>query len=307
MKNDDNISAKILAHSVSNGIEMFTYELEYPRFIHSEFMTHRMLSKNAASSRAIPVAKAMDLILENPAMPVFWGKNQAGMQATEELIDRSLSEAMRIWLEAMDDAIYSMAELNNLGLHKQIANRICEPWSHIKVVVSGTEWDNFFLLRAHKDAQPEIHRLADVMLEAKAASTPMQLYSGEWHLPYVLGKRDAKTNMLKYSVESDTGEGALSLEDAIMVSVSCCAQASYRNNDDSVEKARLMVSRLSGGDIVHLSPFEHQATPMNSPCRLYDTRPKDWEKGTTAMDRNSNYWSGNLKGWTQYRQMMEKS
>jgi thymidylate synthase ThyX len=82
------ISAKIIADSISEseyGDRITTFELEYPRFIHGELMTHRLFSRNAASSRAIPINKMMDQVLTAPAMPVEWGLNKSGMQAEEML------------------------------------------------------------------------------------------------------------------------------------------------------------------------------------------------------------------------------
>lgn len=144
--------ATIVADSVSavNGQRLITYELEYPRFIHAELMTHRLFSRNAASSRAIPISKMMEMVEETPAMPVEWGMNQAGMQAKEVHSNPEVCES--VWKLAAQQAVYSAQALQNLGLHKQIVNRVLEPFQIMKTIVTATEFDNFFWLRCHKDA-----------------------------------------------------------------------------------------------------------------------------------------------------------
>ena len=192
-----NISATIIAHSKSavDGKEIITYELEYHRYIHSECLTHRMWSRNAASSRAIPVSKMIDLVRTSPATPIHWGKNQAGMQASEECNndvsmdwDYYNDEPVHgtpedAWAEASSHAMYKAECFNEAGYHKQITNRLLEPFQMIKVVVTATEWDNFFWLRFHKAAQPEIQELARCMLVAKKRSVAEVLQAGEWHTP----------------------------------------------------------------------------------------------------------------------------
>lgn len=255
------ISATMIQDSISpNNKRIRTLELEYPRFIHAEFMTHRVFSRNAASSRAIPVAKVIEQVRTNPAMPIHWGKNQPGMQAGEQLTGAELDKAVACWLQAAQDAADTAEQMAELGLHKQAANRILEPFVHIKVVVTATEWDNFFSLRCHRDAQPEIQALANAILDATVASTPMEIDHREWHVPYVSRIRDAN-GQLHYH---DGSGRALTLQDALKVSASCCAQVSYRKLDDSLDKAREIYDRLVTSEPIHASPFEHQATPMLS-------------------------------------------
>ncbi|AKO61574.1 hypothetical protein [Stenotrophomonas phage IME-SM1] len=174
-----NITAKVIADSVCHVRKtkrITTLELEYPRFIHAEFMTHRLFSRNAASSRAIPIAKAIRLIIENTAIPYHWGKNQPGMTAKEEcnsLVNvevatdwYQLISREHAWYKARDNAIEIAESFDSAGYHKQIVNRILEPFAMIKVVVTATEWGNFFNLRSHPDAQPEIKILADAIIDA---------------------------------------------------------------------------------------------------------------------------------------------
>ncbi len=305
------ISAKIIAHSRSavTGKEIVTFELVYPRFIHGELMTHRMFSRNAASSRAIPISKMIDQVSADPAKPVHWGKNQAGMQAKEVLdnTDKSYSGncthqecAEYHWTNAAEDAVEQAKGLNLHNVHKQIVNRILEPFQWMKTVVTATEWENFFWLRNHEDAQPEIKRLAEVMLEALGTSEPTTLNHGDWHVPYFQNGCWKSDWVHMQSTEEQSQQ--VSLEDALSISSSCCAQVSYRLLDDSLEKARMIYKRLVESEPVHASPFEHQASPIEytSFCDIEN----GWEEGVTHMDKEGSMWSGNFKGWIQHRQLI---
>ncbi len=297
----DLITARVIADSIApNGQRMTTMEIEYPRFILAELNTHRMLSKNSASSRAIPVKTMHEHIRANTAGPVFWGVNQPGMKAKEELRGADLSEAKYIWAKARDAAIAYSGSLADLNIHKQITNRITEPWMIMKTVISGTEWANFFWLRDHADAQPEIAELAKKMREAYDGSVPNALSPGEWHVPYVNTYRSIVNGELLYS----DGKGDdLTAEEARIVSASCCAQVSYRKNDDSFDKAKKIYQQLIESEPAHASPVEHQATPMDYDvmCRF---EPETWEEGITHVSANSDLWSGNLRGWIQHRKLI---
>jgi hypothetical protein len=259
-----------------------------------------MLSKNSASSRAIPVKAMHQHMTENPAQPVHWGKNQPGMQASVELTDNDLADAKFMWRRAQQDAMHwawQMAE--RVGLHKQVANRITEPWMIMKTVISGTEWANFFWLRAHADAQPEIHELAVKMWDAHNASTPQPLQPGEWHLPYVKSHRLSSGELI-YLDATDT---PITTEQARVISASCCAQVSYRKSDDSYEKAHKIFKQLIESQPCHASPVEHQATPMDL-ATYANYEPETWEPGVTHVSANSDLWSGNLRGWIQHRKLI---
>jgi thymidylate synthase ThyX len=299
VKGKSNISAKIIAHSIANGKEILTYELEYPRFVHAEFMTHRQFSRNAASSRAIPVKKLIGLVRNSPATPVHWGQNQSGMQAKSELQKLNLWAAKKCWKGASKVAASVASLLNKIGLHKQITNRILEPFQMIKVVVTATEYENFFYLRNHKDAQPEIEELARCMYEARVLSYPNKLKAGEWHLPYIT------TKISKMGIQYSCGDIEVSLQEAIMLSASLCAQVSYRKADESLDKAFKIYDQLVTMKPVHASPFEHQATPINIGDVNYRDITTRWPEGTTHMDRTGALWSGNFKGWIQNRQLIK--
>jgi thymidylate synthase ThyX len=293
----DLITAKIIADSESDeGIRMTTMEIEYPRFILAELNTHRMLSKNSASSRAIPVKAMHDQIRQNPAQPVSWGKNQSGMQAKDYLDVEDTVEAMMLWEQACDSALDYAQQLADLNIHKQLVNRVTEPWMTMKTVISGTEWKNFFYLRDHADAQPEIQLLAHKMKLAMDSSVPEYLTYNEWHLPYVRCVRN-RWGTLEYF---DQHGEIMTLVDARVVSASCCAQVSYRKNDDSLDKAWKVFKQLIESVPAHASPIEHQATPMP-----YDImcayEPETWVPGISHVSANGDLWSGNLRGWVQFR------
>lgn len=263
------ITADIIADSISEvGKRITTLSLYYPRFIHSEFMTHRMFSRNASSSRAIPTEKLIQDIIDNPVEPVYWGKNMKGMQAQEELEGDAYEDAQYWWIEARKEALSKARWLHSTGAHKQIVNRVLEPYSHIRVCVTATEWDNFFKLRLHPAAQPEMQALAKAMKDAMDASTPMVRSLGEWHLPYVSeGERIEHGKFI-----------------CLQLSVARCARVSYRLHDgtySSVDNDITLCVRLSNEG--HMSPFEHQAEPS-----VY--KPKT---------------SNNFRGWFQYRAAVE--
>lgn len=278
---------KIVADSVGpNGARVTTFQLKYPRMIHAEFLTHRMVSRNASSTRAIPTAKMIEWIERDPAMPVYWGKNQKGMVATEELSESKIERATEQWLLARDAAVNYVEELMELGVHKQIASRILEPWAHINVVATATSWDNFFALRCDKNAMPEIQSLAVKMARAYRDSIPVEMEAGWWHLPYVTEEELAEL----CEARADTYE-PLHLEQVTLLllkySVARCARVSYLTFDgkspDPSGDIYLHDTLVGNG---HWSPLEHQAEAQLSFAK---------------------HQSGNFVGWSQYRQSLRTS
>lgn len=261
------ITAKVIEDSVApHGKRITTLQLCYPRFIHAEFMTHRVFSRNASSSRAIPVAKMIEQVRNNPATPIHWGKNQAGMQAKEELGIAERDYVRAKWWEAAGKAADIAEEMSAEGAHKQIANRILEPFQWMHVVMTATEFDNFFELRLHPDAQPEIHELARVMSEAMDKSEPNAVDFNDWHLPYI----------------TDNERHSMPVADLLKMSTARCARVSYLKHDGGVatkEEDFALYERLVGSDPIHASPCEHQATPMEM-----------------SYDKCKNF-----VGWRQYR------
>lgn len=284
---------RMLADSIGhNGVRLTTWELTYPRFVHAELMTHRLFSRNSASSRAIPTKKLMRQIRRDPAMPVWWGKNQTGMQAREELTGWRLALVKRLWLSARWGALAAAWLLGVLGFHKQIANRILEPWMFITVIVTATEWDNWFKLRCHPDAQPEIGWVAKEMQRQYLAATPRLVAWGMWHAPLVSDE--------EYEEAFDKGPP---YPDFQKISAGRCARVSYLTHDgkrDWAADVELAEKLMKSG---HWSPFEHVAQAM--PC-CYMTE-MGVENGFNEEHRKecgqdtARDWSGNLRGWTQYR------
>lgn len=292
------IKATIIADSVSahTNQRITTFELEYPRFIHSELMTHRQFSRNASSSRAIPIDKMIEQVQTNPAMPIHWGANQSGMQAEKELAPIEQYLCQEEWERACKSAVEHARKLQSLGLHKQIVNRVLEPFQMIKTLVTATNFDNFFNLRCHKDAQPEIKQLADLMYQAMQESKPEVLQAGEWHTPYVQHERIRGD--LIYIIDGKIA----STDEAIKVSCSCSAQVSYRKNNTSIEKALTIYDKLINSEPVHASAFEHCATPID-----LDLDNKHETKGVTHWLRSDEGLipcSGNFTNWVQYRQLI---
>ena len=289
------ITAKIIADSYSaiNGKRITTFELQYPRFIHSELMTHRLFSRNAMSSRAVPIEKMIEQVRSDPAKPIHWGKNQSGMQSKQQLDGFELDIVQALWENSANEVAHTAKQMSQQGAHKQIVNRILEPFQLMKTVLTATEFDNFFWLRKHEDAQPEIKELAERMYEQLEWNKllTVELDSGDWHTPY-------------YEAGYWLKESETPLEDALAISSSCCAQVSYRLLDDSIEKARKVYQRLVESTPVHASPFEHQATPIEFDG-ANTTNGFIWEEGVTSIDRNGDFWSGNFKSWIQYRQLID--
>lgn len=283
------IRAEIIADSVSpDNARVTTFVCTYPRFIHSEVMTHRIFSRNASSSRAIPIDKMIQAVEQNPAVPVFWGKNQPGMQAAEELDDIEIRHhpiesdfdlgtypanltdrqyAQSLWLEARTIAVAQARRLQKLGVHKQIVNRVIEPWAHITVIITATDWPNFYALRTHKDAQPEFRELAHEMLQAFVDSTPVERRASDWHLPFITDEERTiyHENML------------------LKLCVARCARVSYLNHEGTfdIKKDAELHDKLKESG--HMSPFEH-------PCQ--------------AMGMAEAV--GNFHGWYQYRKHIPK-
>lgn len=262
------ISAKIIADSISPaGARITTFELELPRIILAEQNTHRAFSRNAQSTRAVPLKRAILNTLSNPFIPEFT-EHQPGMMANEPLTGWRRGIARFLWKMSLVISCITVRAMHLVGVSKQHAGRLLEPYQYIRVVCTATDFDNYFHLRCHETAQPEIRELANLMWEELTLSHPVPLGSDDWHVPYFADG---------YWMEGmDTP-----LETALMISASCCAQVSYRKMDTSESTAERIYSRLvQSGQPVHSSPFEHQARPLPD-----------------AMDK-----SGNFVGWYQYRQ-----
>lgn len=248
------ISAKVIADSTFRYDRLITLEIELHRFVLPEFNTHRSVSRNFQSSRAVPVKQMIEQVRNNPALPVHWGKNEPGMVANEQVSEGMLQAAKECWIKTAKDAARKAEIFVEMGLHKQIVNRLLEPFMWTKGVATATidDWQAFLKLRLHKDAQPEIKALAYEIGQAIINSSSAELSDGDWHMPYF-------------------GDGyylkgcGIDVEEAVMISASCAGQVSYRKLDDSLEKAKKIYDMLnlpSEGvypeNPPHFSPTEHQ-------------------------------------------------
>lgn len=257
------ISATIILDSISEaGIRLTTFELVLPKTLLAQLNTHRVLSKNAASSRAIPTKTFKKSIMETPFIP-RWTINQPGMVG-KPADEETIKKADALWLETRDLIIQQVEKFEEITIHKQNVNRLLEPFFYAKVVCSATDLDWFYWLRDSGTAQEEIAILARAMKEAQRLSTPVVLKRGEWHIPYILPE-----------------EQSLDLETRLKISVARCARVSYKTHDNgllsTIEKDLKLWGDLSTDK--HYSPFEHQAKP-----------------------KKKKYKKSNFRGWKQYRQ-----
>lgn len=246
-----------------------------------------MFSRNASSSRAIPVERLIQDILDDPAMPVFWGKNRPGMQAIEEMDDAERAAAIADHLADRDHAVASARRRSARGEHKQTVNRILEPWSHINVICTATDWSNFYSLRCHPAAQPEMRVLAECMKQTVDVSVPKPLAETQWHLPYVSYDEDGIDNDLV----------------AIRCSVARCARVSYLTHEGkppNVADDLKLYDRLVGSVPLHASPAEHQATPDQL---RWIPNPNGITRDMVPVYAQPEK-HGNLHGWIQFRKTL---
>lgn len=345
MKNNENkISAKIIADSCNEfNNRITTMVVTFPRIILAEFNTHRMFSRNSASSRAIPFEKMVESVKTNPFIPIAWQKDHKGMQGNEylnwfkeckvwnnQLTDFEILNIKDAWLDARDEMVEVAKNLNESDVTKQLCNRLLEPFMWHTVIVTATEWENFFALRcpryeipldpddqyiaegrSWKDlmswtknnmsagdfdttdvierlkwnkGQAEIHMmaLAECMWDAMNESTPKQLKAGEWHIPFgdnilIPGLNGIEQNTI----------------DTIKIATARCARVSYtvvgeEGKEPNYENDIKLHDRLATSG--HWSPFEHCARAMNT-----------LEKNVAKDEITNAGWSGNFKGFIQYR------
>lgn len=285
---------KIIERSISEqGMPLVTAQFKYPRFIHAEFMTHREFSRNASSSRAIPVSKMIEQVRNDPAMPIHWGANQPGMQADNQLDADDIQIMKNHWLLAAEQAAEQAEFMASHGLHKQVANRVLEPFQWMHVIATTSNTSNFFGLRRHKDAQPEIKLVADLWHE-ELEKTPAKLLAvDDWHLPYIR-KEDWKAveqHLLIGRITRDVPSRAQIINVLIAMSAARCARVSYLTQEGKtplVMDDLALYDRLVGAQPLHASPTEHQATPDTMTDMCWDNRTEH----------------GNLIGWRQFRKML---
>lgn len=280
MTNTNKISARIVADSITkDGKRITSIVAVIPRIVLAELNTHRALSKNSASSRAIPFPKMCDMVVNEPFIPMLFQKTHKGMQGTEQFTEVSdIAQCVNMWLDARDKAVASAKELDNFGVTKQLCNRILEPFMYHTVLLTATDWENFIALRAHKDAEVHIQDFAYKVIDVLNDSTPKVLMEGEWHIPF--GDNIDYDRVSKLHSEDRIVPNAVVLASIIEIATARCARVSYNNfegKDDYEADMKLHDQLLESG---HMSPFEHCAQAAS---------------GDTI--------SGNFKGYVQYRKM----
>ena len=295
-------TATIVLDSISpDGIRLTTFQLRYWRPIHSELMTHRVFSRNAGSSRARPSQKIIDQVRDAPWGPIHWGSNKPGMQAGDELIGPQLENAQFAWKDAAYQAAECAARMLEQGVHKQIVNRLLEPFTYIDVLVTATDFANWFMLRDHPDAQPEIRELAQLMRYKYEHSIPDRLYAGMWHLPYITPD-DWDAAALECQVgriTRDMPSYQEKLDIVRKISVARCARVSYKAFDGKVAPIEAdldLFNKLLGAQPLHASPAEHQATP---------DQMIDEQRGDIISERWEHpHLHGNFTGFIQFRKTL---
>jgi thymidylate synthase ThyX len=259
-------AAKVIADSVSEaGARLTTVEIQCPLIIWAEVLTHRQLSRNAASNRAIPSKRIIEWVEEDPFEPIVWGRNCRGMQSWEELEGDDLQKARAVWRIHREQSLSAARNLAEAGLHKQWANRVLGTHQWIRAIISSTNWANFFSLRIDAPAQPEVRRIAELMYEAISLSEPTTRRPWQWHLPYT------------------TAEERKELPTVLLAKISTarCARVSYLTHTGQRDIARDVDLHDQLLEDKHLSPFEHVASPSNGKEQV-----------------------GNFAGWVQYRKQI---
>lgn len=261
-----NISAKLIkASRFVGGPTLYSVQTKMPKWMLAELNTHRAFSRSSGSSRAIPIKTMIEQIRKDPFIPVHWGVKQAGMQAEQEHTPEMIKEFTEGWLSHLEATIRVVESYDNKKLHKQVANRLLEPWMMIDTIITATDWDNFFTLRCHKDAQPEMQVLANAIKKVIDEAVPDVLTKGEWHLPYI--SEDEKLNYPTTIL--------------LQMSTARCARVSYHKHDGTdptPEEDIELFNRLVIAEPLHASPAEHQATPISP-------------EGPMGQFRNLNQWA----------------
>lgn len=300
--------AKVVADSVSpDGVRLTTMEVRFHRWVLAEMNTHRVFSRNSASSRAIPVRRQLEKIAEDPAEPLAWASEQKGMQGGINLEDEALDEAQRLWRGQREDTLHAVSGLLEQGLHKSLVNRLLEPHMGHVTVITSTAWQNFFHQRCSPLAQPEIRVAAEQMREAYEASTPVPQREGDWHVPYI--DEETLSEIVQRYVSDEDYQAATRAMTAI--SAARCARVSYLTQDGTrdLEKDLELYERLTTADPPHWSPLEHVATPWpwnrQEGCIHFGQTVPVVHDDFTCMPLDHLPRVGNLLAWRSLRTTLE--
>ncbi len=296
-------AANVLADSISpDGVRLLTVEVTFPRFILAEVNTHCMISRNSASSRAIPPERLIESVTNNPFVPETFNGRVKGMGVGEALDESKQQEARQLWIEAQRDAVETAYALIELDVDKSRINRLLEPFMWHTAILTATEWDNFFSLRCPPGddldigfpAQPEFQLLTLEMRRVMRASQPRELQYGEWHLPLV--QTTEIDEVLELSADAERPWERLA-----MISAGRCARSSYLTHHDPETMGQSLdrADGLKGNG--HMSPFEHPARPIH-PVADSENHEIDLEK--VMLGRGGLPWGGKLRGWLPMRKLI---
>lgn len=310
------------------GVRCTTMELTFPRMVLAELNTHRLLSRdgyeqelsrNSASSRAIPTEQNIARVREFPFVPNTFNARVKGMGVGEEMDEELTDHCRKLWLRGMSHATVIAEELNEAGLDKSRANRIMEPFMWHTAIVTATEWENFIALRcpdgdvfdATFPAAPEIQLLA-IEVRKVLAGEPKLLEEGNWALP-----------MFNHDEEFDELRGflgglAVPLADAItaacMVSARRVARVSYDKHTDNEPIPISLEKGVALENSHHYSPMEHQVRPITTPdlkspavAPMLHVPMDLFRDHRTVVHKNiplNRVWSGNLRGVLQFRKLL---
>lgn len=276
--------AKVLADSINpSQVRLITVQATFPRFILAEVNTHRVFSRNSASSRAIPPEKMIERVVKHPFVPETFNKRVKGMGVGDPVDQAAREISESVWLDARTEAVKAATRLNDLGIDKSRINRLLEPFMWHTAIITSTEWDNFFALRCPPgdeatidfSAQLEFQQIAILMRRAMRASEPQELGTKEWHMPLVAE-----------AVLTEAWSDPLFWP---KVSAGRCARVSY-DTHENYEDHRVSYERAGRlQESGHLSPFEHVARPIQD---------DDYAPGKLPRD------SGNFQGWVQLRKLI---
>jgi len=283
---------KIIADSISeDDVRLTTFQVTFPRFVLPEFNTHRMLSKNGASLRAISSQRMIKYIREDPLYPKNYGEEKLGM-SWEQLVEQT-DNAYWLWSEAITNSLDVANKLTELKVHKSLVNRLVAPFAWQTMIVTATDWSNFFALRTHSDAQPELREIAIMMRDAYQSHSPRLLLEGQYHMPF--------------TDQSEIAEHPS--QDWKMISAARCARVSYLGHiRKSIDEDLNLAHRLMNDG--HMSPFEHVARPFSAAeSKAVDNIRKELgffycadcpRSFTDRLIRNIGY-CGNLYKWWSIR------
>lgn len=263
--NYNGIDATIIADSIFNGKRLTSYVLTFPRIVLAEFNTHRKFSRNSASSRAIPFKKMVEKAKSHPFIPLGFQKDHTGMQGSEYFEGEEKEKIIEMWLKGRDSAVERATALYEAGVTKQLCNRPLETYMYHTVIMTSSQFENFFYLRANEQAEIHIAKLAEIMLCEYNCSTPKKLKAGQWHIPFGDNIDPKKVDKVLEFWGEEEGDKITELDVRTSVAVARCARVSYMNfdgSDDYLSDVNLCSRLMSSG---HFSPFEHVAMAINDP------------------------------------------